>query len=58
MKDVHDENDRMINETKEILELIKGKHRDMVSMLENKIETLKSQVSSLENDMKFQVKNG
>ena len=58
MKDVHDENDGMINETKEILELIKGKHRDMVSMLENKIETLQSQFFTLENDMKLHVENG
>ena len=36
MKEMYDENNRMIKETKEIVELIKGKHGDAVATLDKK----------------------
>lgn len=36
MKEMYDENNRMIKDTKEVIEMIKGKHQDAISHLDKK----------------------
>jgi hypothetical protein len=55
MKEMYDENNRMIKETKEIVELIKGKNQDALNHLDKKLQTVISHISQLETDFKIQV---
>ena len=40
MKEMYDENNRMIKETKDIIDLIKGKHQDAITHLDKKLQTI------------------
>jgi hypothetical protein len=40
MKEMYDENNRMIKETKEIIELIKGKNQEAIAHLDKKQQSM------------------
>eukprot|EP00347_Sterkiella_histriomuscorum_P015644 403356242 len=55
MKEMYDENNRMIKETKEIIDMIKGKHQDAIAHLDKKQQTIIQHIQQLETDFKVQV---
>jgi hypothetical protein len=55
MKEMYDENNRMIKETKEIIETIKGKQMDAIAHLDKKQQTIIQHIQQLETDFKVQV---
>ena len=55
MKEMYDENNRMIKETKEIIDTIKGKQMDAIAHLDKKQQTIIQHIQQLETDFKVQV---
>jgi hypothetical protein len=55
MKELYDENNRMIRETKDLVELVKGKHQEAIAHLDRKQQTVVQHVQQLETDFKVQV---
>ena len=52
MKELYDENNRMIRETKDVVELVKGKHQEAIAHLDRKQQTVVQHVQQLETDFK------
>ena len=44
MKELYDENNRMIRETKDVVELVKGKHQEAIAHLDRKQQTVVAHV--------------
>ncbi len=55
MKELYDENNRMIRETKDVVEMVKGKHQEAIAHLDRKQQTVVAHVQQLESDFKMQV---
>jgi hypothetical protein len=55
MKELYDENNRMIRDTKDVVELVKGKHQEAIAHLDRKQQTVVQHVQQLETDFKVQV---
>ena len=55
MKELYDENNKAARETKDIVEMVKGKHQEAIAHLDRKQQTVIAHVQQLETDFKVQV---
>lgn len=55
MKEVYDENNKMVKETKEIIDVMQQKQQDSLAHLDKKQETIINHIQQLETDFKIQI---